>query len=227
MKMLIKKFSISLVAVSVLLALGALLGCSNIPEQKGLQLTDLCGRTVTLDGPAQRIAALSASDCEVICELGCEDRIVARGTYCNFPETVKSIKDVGSGELTNIEELIASKPDVVLMSKTGFSLDQVNAMEKAGLKTIVNEVNTLDDTFKYIQLLGKLTGKEDEADALELSINYSIDDFMALASELPSKNVYFQLCDPQYGYWTAGNKTFLNDMTMIMSCKNIFDDVDG
>ena len=159
--------------------------------------------------------------------MGAEDKIVARGTFCDYPESVKKIKDVGSGELTNIEELVAVKPDVVLMSKTGFTLDQVNKMESSGLKTLVNEANTFEDTYKYIELLGKLCGKEYEAENTVVSMKNAVVDFRALTADKEQKTVYFQLCLPEHGYWTAGNNTFLNEMAEILNCKNVFNEVEG
>lgn len=204
-----------------------LASCSQAKTNGPIELTDLSGRTITLDAPAERVAALSAADCEILSALDAEDKIIARGTYCDYPESVKNIKDVGSGELTNIEELIATKPDVVLMSKTGFTLDQVNTMENAGLKTLVNEANTFEDTYSYIKQLGKLVGKSSEAEALVSSMKKSVDEFSAKTSGKEQKTVYFQLCLPQHGYWTAGANTFMNEMAQILHCKNVFDDVEG
>lgn len=175
-------------------------GCSSANDEGDILLTDLSGRTIKLDKPATRIAALSASDCEVLCAAGAEDTIIARGTYCDYPEEIKNIKDVGSGELTNLEELVAIKPDVVLMSKTGFTLDQVNAMEAAGLKTFVNEPNTFEDTYTYISLLAKMTGHDAEGQKLVSEMQNRVSDLRDKCKNNEQKSVYFQLSLPEHGY---------------------------
>lgn len=192
---------ISILGVAVCLCFGVMLSaCASSGGGGPLELTDLSGRTVRLEKPASKIAALSASDCEVLCAIGAKDTIIARGTYCDYPEEISSIKDVGSGNLTSTEELLAMKPDIVLMSKTGFTLDQVNAMESAGLKTFVNEANTFDDTYKYIELLAKLTGHEDEGSKVVADMKNSVNDFRDKTKGKEQKTVYFQLCMPEHGY---------------------------
>lgn len=199
-----KKISLKTIStLSILLCLCCALlfnACGFSGSDGTLELTDLSGRTVKLDKPASRIAALSASDCEVLCAIGAKDAIIARGTYCDYPAEISSIRDVGSGNLTSTEELVAMKPDVVLMSKTGFTLDQVNAMESTGLKTLVNEANTFEDTYRYIELLAKLTAHEEEGIKLIADMKNSVQGFRDNTKGKDQKAVYFQLCLPEHGY---------------------------
>lgn len=221
----------SLLLIIPLACVCMLCACSNSNNaSEEINVTDLCGRNITLDKPATKIAALSASDCEVLYAIGAGDSIIARGTFCDYPEQVKNVKDLGSGELTNIEELVAAKPDIVLMSKTGFTLDQVNAMEAAGLKTCVNEPNSFDDTYVYIKLLGDITGHERQASDLVASMSKKVNELSQKAKEKSNaeqKTVYFQLCMPMHGYWTAGKNTFMDEMAQMLYLKNAFNDVDG
>ena len=41
----------------------------------------MTGRTITLDEPAERIVALTASDCEILYAIGAGDKLVGRGEY--------------------------------------------------------------------------------------------------------------------------------------------------
>ena len=45
-------------------------------------LTDMTGRKITLDAPAERVVALTAADCEILYALGAGDLLVGRGEYC-------------------------------------------------------------------------------------------------------------------------------------------------
>ena len=51
----------------------------------GITVTDMHGREIALDQPATRIVALTPSDCEILCAIGCEDALVGRGKYCDYP----------------------------------------------------------------------------------------------------------------------------------------------
>ncbi len=198
-----KKIKTLLIVVPLMLTCLLCACVNNENSSELIRITDLCGRDVTLDKPATKIAALSASDCEVLYAIGAGDTIIARGTFCDYPEEVKNVKDLGSGELTNIEELVAAKPDIVLMSKTGFTLDQVNAMEAAGLKTFVNEPDNFEDTYTYIKLLGAIVGHDKEASDLVAKMSLKVNEYYQKTKEKSGDNqktVYFQICMPAHGY---------------------------
>ena len=61
-------------------------------EDTSVTVTDMTGREITLEEPATRIVALTASDCEIICALGGMDLLVGRGTYCDYPAEVSPPK---------------------------------------------------------------------------------------------------------------------------------------
>ena len=69
----------------------------------GITVTDMHGREIALDQPATRIVALTPSDCEILCAIGCEDALVGRGKYCDYPESISALPVVQSGAETNIE----------------------------------------------------------------------------------------------------------------------------
>ena len=66
-------------------------------------LTDMTGREITLDAPAERVVALTAADCEILYALGAGDLLVGRGEYCDYPAEVLDVPSVQSGYETNIE----------------------------------------------------------------------------------------------------------------------------
>lgn len=204
--------------------------CANNSTTPNLfNVADLSNRTISLNGPAEKIIALSASDCEVLCAIGAEDKIIGRGTYCDYPSQVKNIKDYGSGDLMNMEQIISAKPDVVLVSKTGTTLDQVNYLENAGINVLVNEADTFEDTYTYILEIGKLVDKAENADKLVTEMKAKIEDLSKKAKEKSTekKNVYFELSPLQYGLWTAGTGTFMNEICEYLNVNNIFNDQVG
>ena len=85
-------------------------------------------RTITLDEPATRVVALSAADCEILYAIGAGDTLVGRGEYCDYPAAVLDVPSVESGYETNIEQIIARKPQVLLMSSMAQPKEQVEAL---------------------------------------------------------------------------------------------------
>ena len=76
----------------------------------------MTGHEITIDEPVTRIVVLQPSDAEILCALGAQDTIVGRGTYVDYPETILEVPVVASGSNTNIEEILALNPQVVVMT---------------------------------------------------------------------------------------------------------------
>ncbi|MCC8140417.1 MAG: hypothetical protein LIO67_09030 [Lachnospiraceae bacterium] len=60
----------------------------DLESSGSVTLTDMKGREITLKEPAERIVALTASDCEILYAIGAGDTLVGRGEYCDYPEEV-------------------------------------------------------------------------------------------------------------------------------------------
>lgn len=212
--------------VSLLLCLALCLCALPVLAEDGMTVTDMKGREITLDAPAARIVALSPSDCEILYALGAEDTLVGRGQYCDYPEAVLEIPAVNSGAETNLEQILALNPQVVVMTAMAQTTEQVEALEKAGVKAVVSDAQDIAGTYEAIALLGKLVGKEAEADAL---ITQMKDAFAAIAekAENTGKTVYFEVSPLEYGLWTAGKNTFMDELATICGLENAFADVEG
>ena len=155
-----KLLSLLLAAVMALAVLPAL------AEADALTLTDMLGRTVTLAGPATRVVVLMPSDCEILYAIGAGDAVVGRGTYCNYPAEVADIPEVNSGNETNLEQILALEPQVVVMTKMAQTEEQVAALENAGVAVLITDAQSIADTYDCITLLGALTGKTEGAAAV-------------------------------------------------------------
>ncbi|MFR5794560.1 MAG: ABC transporter substrate-binding protein [Christensenellales bacterium] len=109
----------------------------------GITVTDMHGREIALDQPATRIVALTPSDCEILCAIGCEDALVGRGKYCDYPESISALPVVQSGAETNIEEILALDPQVVLMSDMSQTEEQAKLLEQNGVKVVISDANDI------------------------------------------------------------------------------------
>ena len=213
--------------VSLLLCLILVCPVFGCAEDAAVTVTDMTGREITLDAPATRIVALTASDCEILYALGAGDTLVGRGEYCDYPEDVQDVPSVQSGYETNIEEIIALEPQVVLMATMAQTTEQVEALEAAGVRVVVSDAQDIAGVYTAIELIGAVTGKNEEAAALIAGMK---DSFAAIAAEAKgdgSKTVYFEVSPLEYGLWTAGKGTFMDELAQMVGLKNAFEDVEG
>ena len=189
-------------------------------------VTDMTGREITLDEPATRIVALSAADCEIIAALGCMDALVGRGEYCDYPAEVLEVPAVQSGSETNIEQIIALEPQILFMSAMAQTEEQVQSLENAGIRVVVSDAQDIEGTYTAIGMIGTLLGRTAEAETI---INDMKDTFASLAGICGDgeKSVYFEVSPLEWGLWTAGGSTFMNEIAELLGLRNCFADVDG
>lgn len=195
--------------------------------EAAVTVVDMLGREITLDEPATRIVALTASDCEILYAIGAGDTLVGRGEYCDYPAEVLDVPSIASGDDTNLEQIIALEPQVLLMSTMAQTEEQVEALEAAGIRVVVSDGSDIEDTYEAIELIGALMGKDAEAQAVIDEMKTTFEDLSALAAGDGSETVYFEVSPLEYGLWAAGANTFMNEIAEMIGLTNAFADVDG
>ena len=205
--------------LALLMAFGA---AASMAEDTKITVTDMFGREITLDEPATRIVVMQPSDCEILCALGCEDTIVGRGQYVDYPASILEVPVVQSGASTNVEEILALAPQVVLLNSMSQSEEQVKQLEDNGVKVVVSTTSDIESVYTAISLIGKLMGKDAEAEAVIADMEATFDEIRAKASG-EAKKVYFEISPPPYLY-TAGSSSYLNELCEICGVENIFAD---
>jgi len=193
---------------------------------ESITVSDMFGREVTLTGPVTRIVAMEPGDCEILCALGCEDALIGRGLYCDYPASILDLPAVQSGGNTNLEELLALQPQLVIMSDMAHTKEQVNLLEENGVQVIVSNANSIAEVYENIRLLGAVTGKSAEAEAIVLDMQTTFDDIAAKSAKT-EKTIYFEVMPLEWGLWSAGSNTFMQELAELCGMRNAFADVEG
>ncbi|MCF0229281.1 MAG: ABC transporter substrate-binding protein [Parasporobacterium sp.] len=226
--MKIKKILAAVLAAAMTLTIFA--GCvyaEPAAESAAVTVTDMTGREITLDKPAERVVALTASDCEILFAVGAGDLLVGRGEYCDYPAEVMDIPSVQSGAETNVEQIIALQPDLLLMSDMAQPEEQIKQLEEAGIKVAVSEAKDIEGTYKSIEIIGKLLGREDNAAAVIDGMKKTFEEVKANVKGDGSETIYFEVSPLEWGLWTAGANTFMDEVAAMLGLKNCFGDVEG
>jgi len=189
-------------------------------------VTDMTGREIVIEEDVERVVALTAADCEILYALGAGDLLVGRGEYCDYPAEVLDIPSVQSGYDTNIEQIIELQPQVLLMGTMAQSEEQIEQLENAGVHVVVSDAQDIEGVYTAIEMIGTLTGKNDEAAAIIEDMKQGFADLAIEPSEDP-ETVYFEVSPLEYGLWAAGTGTFMDEIANMIGLKNVFDDVEG
>jgi len=189
--------------------------------------TDMAGRSVSLPPKVGRVVALQAADCEILYAIGAQDTLVGRGEYCNYPAEVLDIPSVQSGFETNLEQIIALEPDVVVMAKMSQREEDAKKLEEAGIAVVVSDAQTLEGVYQAVTMLGELTGRQDKAREVVDGMKAG---FAELAEKTKGKQggvVYFEASPLEYGLWTTGKNTFMDEIAALLNLTNAFSDLEG
>lgn len=224
-----KKFLPLLLAVLLLVSVMAACGspAGNSETAATVSVIDMTGREISLDAPATKLVALSAADCEIVFALGAGHALVGRGEYCGYPAEAAGIPIVQSGAGTNVEQIINLEPQVVLMNTMAQSEELVAQLENAGIEVVVSTAEDIHGVYEAIAMVGTVVGRETAAAELISNMKQSFADIEISTEAGGGKTVYFEVSPLEYGLWTAGNGTFMDEIADIIGLENIFSDVEG
>lgn len=181
-----------------------------------ITVRDERGRTFHFDRPPARIVALLPSLTESVCALGGCDRLVGVDRYSNAPPEVERLPKLGGLEDTQVERLVALRPDVVLSAKSARVTDRLEAL---GLTVVLIEAQSHAEVERSLQLIGTLLGRPEAATRLWQGIQREID---AAATRVPPQlhgaRVYFEVASAPYA---AGTTSFIGETLSRLGLGNI------
>lgn len=142
---------------------------------------------------SERIISLGSAITEQLYLLGLEDKIIGVTTYCQRPARAKQKKKVGTVIEVNIEQIVSLKPDLV------FATPLINPKAKEKLRNLGIEVITFSAPKDFTEIceqfleLGKLTGREQEAQNILKRVNEQIISIKQKVKGLSQPRVIVQL----------------------------------
>ena len=180
-----------------------------------LQVVDDRGVAVQFERSPQRIVSVLPSLTETVCALGQCQRLVGVDRYSNFPDSVRSLPQVGGGIDPNIEAIVALKPDVVLMATSARGAERLQSM---GIKVLALEPMSHADVRRVLDRVGELLQVNDAQQVWRV-IDASV---LAAAQSLPPKargaRVYFEV---NSGPYAAGEASFIGETLSRLQVRNI------
>ena len=209
-----------LVLLSIALILAA---CSpNNPTPTGGVVDDL-GRLVNVEKIPQRIISLAPSNTEILFALGLGEKVVGVTEHCNYPPEALDKEKIGGFSTPDIEKIIALQPDLILAADI-HKKEVISALEERGLTVFALAPENLDGILQDIQMVGKITGREEEASELVNQMENRIKAITDKSKSLQERTRVFYVTrhDP---LWTSGSGTFINELIEKAGGVNIFQDV--
>src|SRR6266571_1432448 len=191
----------------------------HVPVGGGIAVTDDAGRRVTLAAPARRIVSLVPSFTEILFAIGAGDRLVGRTTWCDSPPEALALPSVGDGMPPSVEAVAARRPDLVVLYRAGPNVTAAEQLERLGIRTVLLDLNLLEQLGPAARRLGVLTGHSRAADSLAHVLD-------SLASQPPApstRSLAFIVWDNPPIVIGAGS--YLDRLAALAGARNVFHDV--
>ncbi|TYP56791.1 ABC transporter substrate-binding protein [Thermosediminibacter litoriperuensis] len=185
-----------------------------------INVKDQMGREIVIEKEPDRIVSLAPSNTEILFALGLGDKVVGVTNYCDYPEEAKKKEKIGGFADPNMEKLISLKPDLVLA--TIMHEKPVRKLEELKIPVIVLNPQSIDDVFSTIELIGRATNKNQQAEELISTLKNRIKAVEDRVSTIPADKrpqVFYELWPSPLT--TAGPGTFVHDLIEKAGGRNI------
>jgi ABC-type Fe3+-hydroxamate transport system substrate-binding protein len=188
-----------------------------------MNFSDQLGRKIDINPNSQlRIISLVPSQTELLFDLGLDEEVVGITKFCIHPkEEVAQKEKIGGTKNLNIEKIRSLNPTLIIANKEENEKQQIEELAK-DFPVWISDVIDLQSALEMISTIGKMTGKEKEAEKLNRKIT---ENFSAPFAPLRLKKAAYLIW--QNPLMVAGNNTFINDMLQRCGFKNCFQNLNG
>lgn len=219
--------SLLVIITSVVISILYFANQNTISEKNPLVITDTSSKEVIFTKLPEKVISLIPAATETIYDLNSQDKLIAVDSYSNYPSATETITKLETNTGLNVESIVSLNPDVVFMSKMGQTIEQYNNLTNAGIKVVMVDASSIEETYTMINLIGKVLGKEKESSKIVNQMKLDFEDLKNSVSDEESKTVYYEISPLEYGLWTSGNNTFENEIMKMLNINNAFVDVVG
>lgn len=192
-----------------------------------LEVTDGLERNVKIARPPERIVSLSPKNTEMLFAVGAGDLIVGNTTHCDYPPAAVNVEKVGgfSARSLNLERIVSLKPDLVV-SVGDVHVPIIKELERLGIPVIAFTADSFAGLFADLQLLGRITGHEQQAVKLVEGLRSRVERIKDRATAIPASErvtaFYYVWGEPLMG---AGPTSYFGEMLQLCGAMNVIEDM--
>ncbi len=209
-------------ALVVALAIAAS-GCAHDPAPAHSALTDDFGDTVVLGASPKRIVSLNPTTTELLFAIGAGARVTGRTSYDLYPKEALAVPDLGQGLRPNVEAVLNTRPDLVVLYASADNRDAARRLRAAGVATAAYKVDRIGDMMRVTRALGRLVGDSAAAERTVDSVRVTLDRVRTQTASLPHPTVFWPLWETPL--LSVGAGSFLHELLDIAGATNIFADL--
>jgi iron complex transport system substrate-binding protein len=181
------------------------------------------GQTLSVERVPQRIVSMSAHATEIFCAIGAGEQLVAVEQFANCPLGGRE-RPVVDAFQPNLEAIAGYEPDLVYVFSNTDNI--VEALRRIDTPVLYRALPTsLEGVLDEIELFGRLTGREAEAQELILSMRQRMDIVKERIADVDQGPRIFHELDAMY--FTVSPDSFIGDFYNLLKAENIAEGATG
>lgn len=204
-----------------ILFLSLLISCSEneIKKVAGKYIVDDLHKKIDINEIPQRVITLAPNLTELIFELGQGKKIIGNTTYCNYPDSAKSIAKVADLLSVNSEKIIELNPDLIFITEEGNSRSDYEKLTELGFKVFVSNPRHYSGIKKTLKDMGKIFQIESKTEKIIQNWDERLEIVKANHDLIVNNSVMFLISTSPI--FTVGKKSFIHQILTYAGLENI------
>ncbi|MEO8576878.1 MAG: helical backbone metal receptor [Gemmatimonadales bacterium] len=191
------------------------------PERK--PQTDDFGDAIQMGATPKRIVSLNPTTTELLFALGAGSRLVGRTTYDLFPDSAKNVPDVGPGLRPNVESILGTKPDLVVLYASNDNRAAARELRAAGINTLSIKIDHIADFYRASRLLGVMLGDSAKGAVVADSVEKTLKRVRNATASLTKPTIFWHIWDAPL--ITIASGSYMNELVEIAGGVNVYGDM--
>jgi iron complex transport system substrate-binding protein len=183
------------------------------------------GDAVRIPAAASRIVSLNPATTEILFTLGAGSRLIGRTKYDLWPDSARLIPELGDGIRPNVEAVLGTHPDLVILYASQDNRPAASRFRAAGVNTLSLKIDHIEDFKRTVELLGVILGDTTRSRSVVDSVYRTLDRVRAATSALEKPTVFWHIWDAPL--ITIGSGSFMTELVEIAGGRNVYADITG
>lgn len=181
------------------------------------------GTIIAAAAPAHRIVSLNPTTTEILFALGEGGRVIGRSRWDQWPDAARAVPALGDAIRPSVEQVLAARPDLVLLYASGDNRAAADAIANAGIPVVALRIDRIADFERCVRILGTLTGRRDGAQEAIDSVRRTLDVVRRATQHVQRTSVFLHVWDNPL--MAIGGGSFMSELVEIAGGRNVYADL--
>ncbi|HYS69947.1 MAG TPA: helical backbone metal receptor, partial [Gemmatimonadaceae bacterium] len=183
------------------------------------------GDPIRIGAAPTRIVSLNPATTEILFTLGAGSKVIGRTQYDMWPDSARLVPAMGGGISVNVEAVLGTHPDLVLLYASQDNRSAAERLRVAGINTVSLKVDHIADFRRTTQLLGAILHDSVRAKIVIDSVQHTLDSVRLATKNDAQPKVFWHIWDSPL--ITIGSGSFMSELVDIAGAKNVYADITG